>query len=143
MSSTAAAPARPEGPSGRTAALVLVAAVLVAMLALPVRAWFLQQAQIADARGALSSLEEQIGDLEEQQRQWKDPAFLEEQARLRLNYVSPGEAGIVVLRPAESQESAQESATWFDSLWQTVDSAAGRGTTTLGDPVQVRESAPR
>ena len=113
------------------------------MLALPVRAWFLQQAQIADARAALSAAEAQIGALEEQQRQWKDPTFLEEQARLRLNYVYPGEASIVVIRPPESGDPSQQPATWFDSLWQTVDSASGRGQTPLGDPVQVRESAPR
>ena len=141
MSSTTAV--RPEGPSGRTAALVLVVAVLVAMLAIPVRSWFLQQAQIADARGAVAATEERIAALEAEEERWQDPAFVAEQARLRLHYVMPGEVGIVVLQPDDATKPAQQPATWYESLWQTVDSAAGRGQTALGEPVQVRESAPR
>ncbi len=134
---------RPEGPSGRTAALVLVVAVLVSMLALPVRSWFLQQAQIADAHATLAATEERIAALEAEQRRWQDDGYVAEQARLRLHYVRPGEVGIVVLQPDDAPTAAQEPATWYDSLWQTVESASGRGQTALGDPVQVRETAPR
>jgi len=145
MSSTFPAPTRPAspGPSGRTAALVLVAAVLVAMLALPVRSWFLQQARIADAQAELAATEEQLSQLRDEQQGWQDKTFVEQQARLRLNYVLPGEVGIVVLQPAAQPTGAQQPETWYDSLWQTVDSASGRGETAIGDPVQVRPSAPR
>jgi hypothetical protein len=122
---------------------VLVVAVLVAMLALPVRSWFLQQAQIADAQGAIVATEERIAALEQEQALWGDPAHVAEQARLRLHYVMPGEVGIVVLQPDDAPTAADQPATWYESLWQTVDSASGRGQTALGEPVQVRESAPR
>ena len=134
---------RPEGPSGRTAALVLVLAVLVTMLALPVRSWFLQQAQIADAQASLAATEQRIAALEAERQRWQDDTYVGEQARLRLNYVLPGEVGIVVLQPDEAPPVAERPETWYEGLWQTVDSASGRGETTLGEPVQVRESAPR
>ncbi len=143
MTSTTSAPTRPMGPSGRTAALVLVAAALVAMLALPVRSWFLQRAQIAEVQADLAATEASIAALQEQQQQWRDDAYVEEQARLRLNYVRPGEVGIVVLGPAGSEASTEQPQTWHESLWQTIDSASGRGQSALGEPVQVRESAPR
>lgn len=146
MTSTTAAPARPaqSGTSGRTAVLVLVAAVLVAMLALPVRSWFLQRASIAEAQQQLAASQASISELSQEQRDWQDKAHIEEQARLRLNYVYPGEVGIVVIGPDEPAVAAQEEPrTWYDSLWQTVESASGRGQTALGDPIQVRDSAPR
>lgn len=124
--------------------MVLVAAALVAMLALPVRTWFLQQARIAEAEAELSSAQDRVAQLQQQQTMWQDPLYVEQQARLRLNYVKPGEAGVVVIKPnAGLSASGSQPRTWYDSLWQTVESASGRGETALGDPVQVRPSAPR
>lgn len=114
------------------------------MLAIPVRTWFLQQAHIADAEAELATAEARVADLQRQKNLWQDPTYVEQQARLRLNYVKPGEVGIVVTRPPDEQAAAAgQPQTWFDSLWQTVDSASGRGETALGEPVQVRPSAPR
>lgn len=123
--------------------LVLVAAVLVAMLALPVRSWFLQQAQIADTRETLAARQAQVEQLHRDKKDWQNKAYFEQQARLRLNYVYPGETGVVVLQGDELTQPAEQPATWYDSLWQTVESASGRGETAVGDPVQVRDSAPR
>jgi len=133
-----------RGPSGRTAVLVLVAAVLVAMLALPIRSWFLQQAQIADMEAALAETDAALAALELQRRDWRDDAYVEQQARLRLNYVFPGEVGIVVLTPQDEQlAGGGRPGTWYESLWQSVESASGRGDAAVGEPVEVRESAPR
>lgn len=133
------------GPSGRTAALVLVAAVLVAMLALPVRNWFLQQARIAEAEGRLLHLQEQIEALEAEERRWSDPAVIERQARLRLNYVRPGEVGVVVLEPDVDPPLSAPGPpqTWLDALWRSVDAASGRGDAAAREQFQVRPSAPR
>ncbi len=145
VSRTPSAPSGPAtaGSSGRTAVLVLVAAVLVAMLALPVRSWFVQQARIAEVEGQLSSTETAVEDLQTERRNWQNEAFVEQQARLRLNYVRPGEVGIVVLQHEGATASTQQPATWYEGLWQTVESASGRGETAMGEPVQVRDSAPR
>jgi hypothetical protein len=113
------------------------------MLAMPVRTWFLQQAQISQAQQQLEAVTSQVAKLQQQQKQWKDKAFVEQQARERLNYVYPGEVGVVVLQPATAPTPDQQPKTWYDSLWQTVDSASGRGQTALGEPVQVRPDAPR
>ncbi len=146
MTAGPSAPPRPPvGPSGRTAVLVGLAAVLVVMLAVPVRAWFLQQAKLADVRAELAATSAQIRGLQQERQDWLDDAYVQEQARQRLNYVLPGEAGVVVLQP-ENGDTATDGAqprTWYEGLWQTVESASGRGATAVGDPVQVRPSAPR
>ena len=132
------------GPSGRTAALVLVAVALVSMLAVPVRSWFVQQARIADAEAQLAATQATLDDLTAQKDRAQDKQVIEREARTRLNYVFPGEVGVVLLTPQDGLASAAEPPqTWFDSLWQTVDSASGRGETALGEPIQVRPSAPR
>jgi cell division protein FtsB len=131
-------------PSGRTAALVLVAVALVAMLAVPVRSWFVQQARISEAEAQLAATEEVLADLTAQKERWQDKQVVEREARTRLNYVFPGEVGVVLVAPQAAPAAGDElPETWFDSLWQTVDSASGRGETALGDPIQVRPTAPR
>jgi type II secretory pathway pseudopilin PulG len=132
------------GPSGRTAALVLVAVALVAMLAVPVRSWFVQQARISDAEAQLAATEEVLDELSAQKERWQDKQVVEREARTRLNYVFPGKVGVVLVAPQAAPTAGDEPPeTWFDSLWQPVDSASGRAETALGDPIQVRPTAPR
>ena len=128
--------------SGRTAVLVLVVAALVVMLALPIRSWFVQRSQIAAVQEGLSTTQDQLSQLQEEKTRWGDPKYVEEQARLRLNYVFPGEVGVVVLGPEEAAPEPPQN--WYEGLWQSVSGAAGRSSsTTSGDPLVIREEAPR
>ena len=122
--------------------LVLVVAALVVMLALPIRSWFVQRSQIAAVREDLAATQAQLADLQAENEEWKDLRHIEAQARLRLNYVFPGEVGIVTLGPEEIAPEPPQN--WYEGLWQSVSGAAGRSSsTTTGDPLVVREEAPR
>lgn len=139
---TTAGPGLPAA-SGRTAILVLVAVVLVVMLALPIRSWFVQQARISVVENQMIATEQQLAALEQEQELWADPRFVEQQARERLNYVLPGEVSLVVLA-TQSEAEPDVAQTWQQRLWSSVDAAAGRtDSASAGDPLVIREDAPR
>lgn len=88
--------ARPGGITGRAITLGLLVIALVLLLVYPISSYVQQQSdiaalhrQIADTRGSISSLEKQLALL-------SDPAYVEGQARARLNYQFPGDRVYVV-----------------------------------------------
>jgi cell division protein FtsB len=127
------------------AIVVGVLAAVVLMLGVPVRSWFVQRADLAAARAQLAAAESQMADLDGQVEQWRDPAFKERQARLRFNYVLPGEVGVVVVPPQAAQPGAPDAPhDWFAALWGSVESSAGRtDAESSSDPLRIRPEAPR
>jgi len=108
--------------TGRAAILVLVVAALAVTLAIPVRSWLSQRAEIAALEGDVSAAQERVAALQGELEDWGDPAFVIAQARSRLHFVFPGEIGYVVLghddRPVETQaEIVGEEIPWYDRLW--------------------------
>jgi cell division protein FtsB len=83
--------------TGRAAILVLVLAALVVTLAIPLRAWMSQQAEIAALEADVAQSRERVESLRAELKDWEDPAFVIAQARSRLHFVFPGEVGYVVL----------------------------------------------
>jgi hypothetical protein len=77
--------------------LLSVLAILAASYALPLRAWLDQRSQLAALTEQRDALSDEVADLKAARELWKDPAYVRAQARERLNYVLPGEVGIVVL----------------------------------------------
>jgi hypothetical protein len=77
--------------------LLGVVALLAASYSFPLRAWLDQRSELAAAQAQRDALERDVEQLTEQQQLWEDPAFVRAQARERLNFVLPGEAGLVVL----------------------------------------------
>ncbi len=77
--------------------LLSVLAILAASYAFPLRAWLDQRSQLAELSEQRDALTEEVADLEASRELWDDPAYVRAQARERLNYVLPGEVGIVVL----------------------------------------------
>jgi cell division protein FtsB len=105
--------------------LVLVLAALVVTLAIPLRAWLAQRAEIAALEADVSAARERVESLEAELKDWDDPAFVVAQARSRLHFVFPGEVGYVVLgeddRPVVPAEAdpVDESA-WYSRLWESA-----------------------
>lgn len=120
---------RRTGPSitGRALILGLVVVTLAFALAVPVRAWFAQRAEIAELRAGVESARERVAALEDQKARWEDPAFVAAQARERLHFVLPGEVGFVALGldsvTGPSAAEAAASRPWYDSLWRSVQRA--------------------
>lgn len=131
--------ARPEPPSQSTAwvraAILLGIVVMLAVTIVPTLRSVIQQrhdnAALADR---VAEQREQVKDLEKQVAQWKDPAFIEAQARERLKFVRVGDRAYTVLgadeltgddeplagRPAVAAPMANESSPWYGKLWQSI-----------------------
>jgi cell division protein FtsB len=111
--------------TGRAAILVLVLAALVVTLAIPLRAWMSQQAEIAALEADVAQSRERVESLRAELKDWEDPAFVIAQARSRLHFVFPGEVGYVVLgeddRPiVPEEERAAHQAPWYSRLWDST-----------------------
>jgi hypothetical protein len=99
--------------------LALVAATLLVTLAVPVRSWFAQRAEIAGLRSDVEAARERVAALEVQKERWDDPAFVAAEARRRLHFVLPGEVGFVTLGTEESL-TGQQGVVAPDQPWYTT-----------------------
>ena len=111
--------------TGRAAILILVVAALVVTLAIPLRAWMSQRAEIAALEADVAQSRERVAGLEKELQDWQDPAFVIAQARSRLHFVFPGEVGYVVLgeddRPITPEvEQQSDEAPWYARLWDST-----------------------
>jgi hypothetical protein len=115
--------------------LVLVLAVLMVSYASSLRAYLQQRSHINDLKSSIAQHEANIDALETEKDRWNDPAYLEQQARLRLGYVKPGEKTYLVLgedgKPLEPSSELQdpsavirtEQAPWWSDGWASVELA--------------------
>ncbi len=131
--------------TGRAAILVIVAGVLVVTLAVPVRAWFAQRAEISGLQADVDAARERVASLTIQKERWQDPAFVAAEARRRLHFVLPGEIGYTTLgadgKPALEVAAAAiavSKMSWYERLWtgaQEADDAADQASISLTPPV--------
>ena len=129
---------RPPGPpsrasfTSRAVILALISAALIFTLAVPVRAWFAQRAQIASLRSDVDAAQARVGQLQIEKQRWSDPAFVAAEARRRLHFVLPGEVGYVTL--GTGADAAAETADevgqdpWYTELWGALQQADDHGT---------------
>ena len=122
--------------TGRALILALVVVALFVALAVPVRTWFAQRAEIAQLRADVVATRERVEELRIEQERWQDPAFVAAEARRRLHFVLPGEVGYVAIGTEDSPEEAAALAAavavpWYATLWGAVrqadDPVAGPG----------------
>jgi cell division protein FtsB len=114
--------------TARAAVLAVALASVALAVALPFKIWLAQRGQIADLQAQTRAQEQHVAVLQHQERQWQDPAYVEQQARLRLHYVLPGEKAYIVLgpKPARAHKAKPAVSTpvvigpWYSRLWQTV-----------------------
>ncbi|MFJ4695165.1 septum formation initiator family protein [Streptomyces sp. NPDC088766] len=125
--------ARRSRLTGRAALLALVLCTLIVALAYPMRQYVSQRAEIADLHREKEQARERVAQLRDLKARWQDDAYAEQQIRLRLHYVMPGETGYIVVDPdAAEQSRADQGAAdrpWYSNVWDAVDksdAAAGR-----------------
>jgi cell division protein FtsB len=113
--------------TGRAALLVLVLCTLIVALAYPTRQYVSQRAEIADLRKQRQRAQERVDQLRDLKARWKDDAYAEQQIRLRLHYVMPGETGYTMVGPTavERPRTGQEppARSWYANVWDGVDKA--------------------
>lgn len=127
--------------TGRAALLALLVCSLVVALAYPMRQYVAQRTEISQQRAEADRVREDVEVLREEKARWRDPAFVEQQARLRLHFTRPGERGYVFRDgreqdqedagggsgSARSPERDPREGAWYDNLWREVDEADRSG----------------
>jgi len=77
--------------------LLLVVGALVISFGSSLRAYLRQSDQIHQLQAQILASEVSIAASKEQQKRWRDPSYIEQQARLRFGWVMPGQTPYVVL----------------------------------------------
>jgi cell division protein FtsB len=129
------APIRPLGvrigyavgvTSGRRAALLAaVICVLILSVAVPLRNYVGQRAELSAVYEQQQILTDKIAELDRRRVLLADPEHIETQARERLRYVRPGEAPYLVqLPPGETVAAAggvpAPVPPWYTQLWKSI-----------------------
>lgn len=116
--------------TGRAALLALVVCSLVVALAYPIRQYVSQRSEIADQRRQAQEAREKVRELRDEKARWRDPAYVEQQARKHLHYLRPGETGYTMedgsAEPRRPSDQGPSDRAWYENLWDGVDAADGR-----------------
>lgn len=83
--------------TNRAAILLVVLAVLVVSYASSMRAYLQQRAEINDLKAEIAASRADIAEARREERRWKDPEYVMQQARERFGWVLPGETAYQVL----------------------------------------------
>jgi cell division protein FtsB len=126
--------ARRANLTARAAILAVALASVALALALPFKIWVAQRGQIHALQSQTKAQQRHVVQLRQQEQRWNDPAYIKQQARLRLHYAMPGETTYVVLgkpkahrhHPAATTTSPTLTGPWYSRLWESVQ-AAGKG----------------
>jgi cell division protein FtsB len=120
--------------SGRMLALAVVMIAITIMLAPTVKIFFDKRAEIEALNADIAAREAEGDSLRQQVSRWKDPNYVKQQARDRINMVMPGETGYWVFgsdlpagdNSGQTGAAAQDPADlpWVDSLWESITRAA-------------------
>ncbi|NUS56429.1 MAG: septum formation initiator family protein [Streptomycetaceae bacterium] len=126
-----------------TARIVLLAAVvgvLALTLAVPLRTYYAQKADMARLAAEHRELERDVAALRDKRTQQQDPAYIRAEARSRLRLVDPGETPYIVQLPGAYEASLpapralpKPTGPWFSKLWQ--EAKQPRPTTIAPEPL--------
>lgn len=133
-------------PTGRLAVLVLVLALLAVAYASSIRAYVQQRSENVELQSSNAETQENIDRLARAIGRQKDPAYIHQDARRRLNYVMPGETLYIALdengEAIEPQSTLSDPAdvdppdpvAWWSDAWGSVE-LAGNPPKVVSDPV--------
>lgn len=68
-----------------------------------------QQQEIVQLRADVAATEQEVFDLEEQRDRWRDPSYVETQARERLMFVYPGDITYLVIDDLGDDDNAEDT----------------------------------
>ena len=124
--------ARAPKLTGRRMMVAAMALFLVVVLASPFQTYLSRRASVANSERQQQQLNAQLDQLRQQNRQWQDPAYVARQARIRLQYIRPGDTLYTVLdaqgnpleppaqAAAEKVARADHRPSWNSVLWASV-----------------------
>ena len=114
--------------SARRAAVGAVVLALVALtLAVPVRDNLALRSESNQAKAENASLKQEVDYYRQRVTELNDPAYVEQQARERLQFVMPGEKPVVLTYPAREEQAAEAQKAreyaenpWYSNLWDAL-----------------------
>jgi cell division protein FtsB len=118
--------------TGRALVLGTLVVLLVVLLASPLHRYFASRGDVEHASQQLRSDQSRLAELTMQRQRWGDPGYIQQQARLRLEYAMPGDTVYIVTDAGQVSDIARSSAkkdtkpadgTWNQRLWETVQKA--------------------
>ena len=115
-------------------AILLGILVMLAVTIVPtLRSLVQQRGDAAAMQDRVAEQRQSVQQLERQAALWKDPAFIEVQARERLKFVRVGDRAYTVIDPAADHASApvpprpvvaaplaNAASPWYGKVWQSV-----------------------
>ncbi len=111
----------------RALVLLGVLALLALTLAVPTRTYLSQRAEFDRLQEANAELEREVDYYQKRVTEQNDPAWIENQARARLQFVMPGEKQVVLRFPEKAKQQEREKAAreyaanpWYSNLWDAV-----------------------
>ncbi|WP_307859045.1 FtsB family cell division protein [Herbiconiux sp. SYSU D00978] len=104
--------------SGFTLVMLGLVVLLVLVLAPNLKVLIEQRQEIAQLQQSVQEQQSQVDELSDEVARWDDPAYIEAQARNRLNYVYPGEYNYLVRD--DGQTPVAEDLSVFDDQIQTA-----------------------
>lgn len=124
------------GLTGRALVLGAVVVLMALVLASPMQRFLQQRQSVGQAAQRRAELIARVNALEAQKSRWNDPAYVEEQARARLQYARPGDTVYVVVDPGRSAinasaeqatptSSASDERSWQSKAWTSLRVADG------------------
>jgi cell division protein FtsB len=123
--------------TGRAAILALVVAVLIVSYASSLRVWLEQRRNIAELEQQITASQTAVASLRQQKLRWHDPAYVEIQAKQRLQWVLPGEIGYRIVG-ADAKSTVRDplagpgdtvtgsAPQWWEGVWGSVEHAGLR-----------------
>ena len=116
-------------------------------IAVPLRALVQQRRDISLLKSQIVTQQAAIDELKNDAKRLKDKAYLVTLARTRLNYVFPGEVGLVVIDKGTSTAISSvpgalvpnDASAWYSKLWRSTQLADKPRS--QNDPLVVRERA--
>ncbi len=117
----------------------MVVSALILLLALPLRTYLAQHAEIGSVQRAQALQRHRVQQLQQQNAKADQPAVIQQQARARLQLVAPGERDYVVVAPSPAPLPppprdrptavlpSAPSRPWFGALWDSAQTAGGAG----------------
>ena len=119
--------------TGRALFLGVLVVLLVVVLAAPINRYLGSRSDVAHSAQQLHGDRAERAHLKAQKARYADPGYIEQQARIRLQYAMPGDRVYVVTRdgqPSAIESSTDTSATrarpgqaWTSRLWNSIRAA--------------------
>ena len=129
--SAARPPRRSGGLTGRALVLGTVIVLMALVLASPLQRYLQGRSDLNQASQRLRDTTARVAELRRELAQWNDSAFVERQARARLQFARPGDRVYVVLMPGTSRSDASREqvrpvlpaagkSSWQSKAWTTL-----------------------